>query len=96
MYTGSKEERDKLLTEAVEDVRRADIGKPPNSGCSSLPMAETAGWPKQESPEPLIQRLRREVEKNDIYTGRNRRAIDILKRHPEFEELLELILIFGF
>lgn len=50
---------------------------------------------KAES-EPLIWRLRREESMSSVHTARQRRAIDILERHPEFEELLELVRIVGF
>jgi hypothetical protein len=41
--------------------------------------------------DPLIWRLRREASSYGEQYERKRRAVEILERHPEFEELIELL-----
>jgi hypothetical protein len=45
----------------------------------------------QAQEEPLIWRLRREAMSYGEQTEKKNRAVEILERHPEFEELIELL-----
>jgi hypothetical protein len=46
--------------------------------------------PKAER-EPTVERLRRINRQSNIEENRRYRVIDILSRHPEFEEFLEVL-----
>jgi hypothetical protein len=41
--------------------------------------------------EPLIYRLMRNMNASEHEARKQRRAVEILERHPEFEELIELL-----
>lgn len=41
--------------------------------------------------EPLIYRLMRNMNSSEHEARKQRRAVEILERHPEFEELIELL-----
>jgi hypothetical protein len=45
------------------------------------------------NPEPLLWRLQREADSYGGQAAKKRRAVELLRMHPEFEDLIELLRI---
>lgn len=88
-------DQQKMSTEKLKASQAQSCGQAGTKGLSPQGQAPYGALGIAEdctaNAEPLIYRLMRNMNSSEHEARKQRRAVEILERHPEFEELLELL-----